>query len=228
MFDRIARPVRPMNRVMTAGLDRAGARSPPRRPASASGASALDACCGTGDLRSRWRAASGRAAQVIGPRLLAAHARARRGSSRPRRRRGAIGWVRGRRDSRCRCRTTRSPPPPSASACATSPTSSAACASSARVVRPGGRVVCLEITSPSRGRWRASTGVWFDRLVPAARPCLRRRGDSAYSYLPASVRRFPPPVELGARYAARRARATSATGCSRAASSPCTSARCRA
>ena len=66
----------------------------------------------------------------------------------------------------------------------------------ARVVRPGGRVVCLEITTPRAPRWAASTGVWFDRLVPASGK-RRRRGDSAYSYLPASVRRFPAADELG-------------------------------
>jgi demethylmenaquinone methyltransferase/2-methoxy-6-polyprenyl-1,4-benzoquinol methylase len=86
----------------------------------------------------------------------------------------------------------------------------------ARVVRPGGRVVVLEITSPTRPPLSLFYRVWFDRAVPvlgalaarllalAAR--LRRGGGAprssaiadAYMYLPNSVRRFPGPVALAA------------------------------
>jgi demethylmenaquinone methyltransferase / 2-methoxy-6-polyprenyl-1,4-benzoquinol methylase len=63
----------------------------------------------------------------------------------------------------------------------------------ARVVRPGGRVVVLEITTPRRPPLSTFFDVWFDHLVPA----LGRVVDSqAYSYLPSSVRRFPGPDEL--------------------------------
>jgi len=66
----------------------------------------------------------------------------------------------------------------------------------ARVVRPGGRVVVLEITTPSRPPLSTFFGLWFDRVVPE----LGRLVDSqAYSYLPSSVRRFPGPEELAAR-----------------------------
>jgi demethylmenaquinone methyltransferase / 2-methoxy-6-polyprenyl-1,4-benzoquinol methylase len=69
-----------------------------------------------------------------------------------------------------------------------------------RVVRPGGRVVVLEITQPSRPPLSTFFGLWFDRLVPAIG---RVAGDSAaYEYLPSSVRRFPGPVELAARMSA--------------------------
>ena len=64
----------------------------------------------------------------------------------------------------------------------------------ARVVRPGGTVVVLEITQPPSGVLRPFYGVWFNRVVPALGRML---DSSAYSYLPASVRRFPPPDELG-------------------------------
>jgi demethylmenaquinone methyltransferase/2-methoxy-6-polyprenyl-1,4-benzoquinol methylase len=69
----------------------------------------------------------------------------------------------------------------------------------ARVVRPGGRVVVLEITTPAR--LRRFYGVWFDRVVPWLGRLLGRDG-AAYSYLPASVRRFPEPPLLAARMAA--------------------------
>jgi demethylmenaquinone methyltransferase/2-methoxy-6-polyprenyl-1,4-benzoquinol methylase len=66
----------------------------------------------------------------------------------------------------------------------------------ARVVRPGGRVVVLEITTPTKPPLSTFLEVWFDRLVPALG---RLAGDpDAYSYLPNSVRRFPPPAELAA------------------------------
>ncbi len=66
----------------------------------------------------------------------------------------------------------------------------------ARVVRPGGRVVVLEITTPQRPPLSWFFGLWFDRLVPALG---RVAGDAdAYTYLPSSVRRFPGPRELGA------------------------------
>jgi demethylmenaquinone methyltransferase/2-methoxy-6-polyprenyl-1,4-benzoquinol methylase len=65
-----------------------------------------------------------------------------------------------------------------------------------RVVRPGGRVVVLEITSPQRPPLSTFFELWFDHAVPALG---RIAGDrQAYSYLPSSVRRFPGPPELAA------------------------------
>jgi demethylmenaquinone methyltransferase/2-methoxy-6-polyprenyl-1,4-benzoquinol methylase len=65
-----------------------------------------------------------------------------------------------------------------------------------RVVRPGGRVVVLEITTPTRPPLSTFLEVWFDRIVPALG---RVAGDpDAYTYLPSSVRRFPPPDGLAA------------------------------
>jgi demethylmenaquinone methyltransferase/2-methoxy-6-polyprenyl-1,4-benzoquinol methylase len=64
----------------------------------------------------------------------------------------------------------------------------------ARVVRPGGRVVILEITTPQRPPLSTFFGLWFDRIVPALG---RVAGDpDAYTYLPNSVKRFPGPAEL--------------------------------
>jgi demethylmenaquinone methyltransferase/2-methoxy-6-polyprenyl-1,4-benzoquinol methylase len=64
----------------------------------------------------------------------------------------------------------------------------------ARVVRPGGRVVVLEITTPRRPPLSLFFELWFDHIVPALG---RVAGDAqAYSYLPSSVRRFPGPQEL--------------------------------
>jgi demethylmenaquinone methyltransferase / 2-methoxy-6-polyprenyl-1,4-benzoquinol methylase len=66
----------------------------------------------------------------------------------------------------------------------------------ARVVRPGGRVVVLEITTPRRPPLSTFYRVWFDRVVPLIG---RLTGETvAYSYLPSSVRRFPAPEGVAA------------------------------
>jgi demethylmenaquinone methyltransferase/2-methoxy-6-polyprenyl-1,4-benzoquinol methylase len=66
-----------------------------------------------------------------------------------------------------------------------------------RVVRPGGRVVVLEITTPTRPPLSTFYRGWFDHVVPALG---RVAGDAdAYSYLPSSVKRWPAPRDLAAR-----------------------------
>jgi demethylmenaquinone methyltransferase/2-methoxy-6-polyprenyl-1,4-benzoquinol methylase len=82
-----------------------------------------------------------------------------------------------------------------------------------RVVRPGGRVVVLEITTPVRPPLSLFYRVWFDRIVPAlglaaggvsavSSRLMRREADptiaAAYTYLPNSVKRFPSPRALAA------------------------------
>ena len=70
----------------------------------------------------------------------------------------------------------------------------------ARVTKPGGRVVVLEITTPQKPPLSWFFRAWFDRAVPALG---RLAGDpDAYTYLPSSVRRFPSPEELAGRMAA--------------------------
>ena len=71
-----------------------------------------------------------------------------------------------------------------------------------RVVRPGGRVVVLEITTPTKPPLSTFFSLWFDRIVP-----LMGRFDEAYTYLPSSVKRFPGPPAL--------AESLVAAGCSR-------------
>jgi demethylmenaquinone methyltransferase/2-methoxy-6-polyprenyl-1,4-benzoquinol methylase len=82
----------------------------------------------------------------------------------------------------------------------------------ARVVRPGGRVVVLEITTPTRAPLSYFYALWFDRIVPAlgrlaSALTARTRGRQgeadttiaqAYTYLPNSVKRWPGPAALAA------------------------------
>jgi demethylmenaquinone methyltransferase/2-methoxy-6-polyprenyl-1,4-benzoquinol methylase len=64
----------------------------------------------------------------------------------------------------------------------------------ARVVRPGGKVVVLDFTTPTKPPLSTFFSIWFDRIVP-----LLGRFDDAYTYLPASVKRFPEPRALAGR-----------------------------
>jgi demethylmenaquinone methyltransferase/2-methoxy-6-polyprenyl-1,4-benzoquinol methylase len=83
----------------------------------------------------------------------------------------------------------------------------------ARVVRPGGRVIVLEITTPTRPPLSHFYALWFDRIVPAlgrltGALAARWRGRDegagegtlahAYTYLPNSVKRWPGPAALAA------------------------------
>ncbi|MGH2855768.1 MAG: class I SAM-dependent methyltransferase, partial [Solirubrobacteraceae bacterium] len=69
----------------------------------------------------------------------------------------------------------------------------------ARVVRPGGRVVVLELATPTRPPLSLFYRLWFDRAVPVLG---RLSADAdAYAYLPESVKRFPPPAALAAEMA---------------------------
>jgi demethylmenaquinone methyltransferase / 2-methoxy-6-polyprenyl-1,4-benzoquinol methylase len=64
-----------------------------------------------------------------------------------------------------------------------------------RVVVPGGRLVVLELTTPRRGPLRALYLLYFARLLPLVGRLVSGH-DTAYAYLPASVRAFPEPDRL--------------------------------
>jgi demethylmenaquinone methyltransferase/2-methoxy-6-polyprenyl-1,4-benzoquinol methylase len=65
----------------------------------------------------------------------------------------------------------------------------------ARVIRPGGRVVILEFTTPQWQPFRSLYLTYFRRILPFIGSRVSKHG-SAYSYLPASVLAFPEPDAL--------------------------------
>ena len=192
MFDRIARVYDRMNSVMTAGhappLARAGRRTSAQ---VGPGSRALDVATGTGDLAV---ALARRGAEVVGPRLLPAMLELARAKA------PGLTFEEGQRAGARPTPDGRSTRSRWDSGRATSPTSTAGLAEMARVARPGGRVVVLEITTPQKPPLSWFFRPWFDTVVPALG---RFAGDpDAYTYLPSSVRRFPGPEELAARMAA--------------------------
>jgi len=188
MFDRIAPVYDLMNRLMTAGLDQRWRRMTVEA-AVRPGDRVLDACCGTGDLAVAVHEAGGRVTGLdFSERMLE---RARRKSS-------SIEWMRG---------DLLELPFEDASFDAATVGFGVrnvddlprALSELRRVLRPDGRLGILEITRP-RGPLAPFYRLWFDGVVPLLGKLLP--GGSAYTYLPASVRRFPGPVELAEMIAA--------------------------
>jgi len=182
MFDRIAPVYDVMNHLMTAGLDRRWRRMTANAVVR-QGDRVLDACCGTGDLALADRAAGGDVTGLdFSERMLE---RARRKSQ-------DVHWVAG---------DVLTLPFADASFDAATvgfgirnvEDLETGLGELARVLEPGGRLGCLEITRP-RGLLRPFFRLWFDGLVPLAGRVLP--GGAAYAYLPASVRRFPGPEDL--------------------------------
>jgi demethylmenaquinone methyltransferase/2-methoxy-6-polyprenyl-1,4-benzoquinol methylase len=182
MFDRIAPVYDGMNRVMTAGLDRRWRRAAAEavvRP----GDKVLDSCCGTGDLAIAAAEAGGKVTGIDFSKPMLERAR---------RKAPELEWVEG--DALAL---------PFADGSFDAATVGFGVRNLSeldrglrelrRVLRPGGRLAILEITRP-RGLLAPFYRLWFDVLIPVAGKVLP--GGSAYTYLPASVRRFPDPQGL--------------------------------
>ena len=192
MFDRVAGRYDALNSLMTAGLHHRWRERAAARTGLGPGDSALDVCCGTGDLALEISNLVSPDGHVVGcdfsePMLdLAREKAAARGAEGVRfewadalelpydgERFDAVTVGFGVRNLADLDRGLRE---------------------MARVLKPGGRAVILEITQPSRPPLSFFYSLWFDRIVPLLGAFSSN--PEAYSYLPESVRSFPDPHKL--------------------------------
>lgn len=192
MFDRIAPRYDLMNRLMTGGLDGRWRRLAAGAADVSLGSKALDVCTGTGDLALELADRVGPTGMVVGvdfAEQMLDRARLKacaKGAPATFEAADALDLPFG--DDTFDAATV-------AFGARNLADLDGGLAEMARVVRPGGRVVVLEITTPQR--LRALHALWFDRLVPRVGGLIG--GDrAAYGYLPASAKRFPTPPDLAA------------------------------
>ena len=192
MFDRVAARYDLLNSLMSAGLHHRWRERAADRAELVPGGSALDVCCGTGDLTLELASRLAPGGSVVGcdfsePMLDLAREKAEARNADGVRfewadalslpydagRFDAVTVGFGLRNFADRDRGLRE---------------------MARVLRPGGRLVVLEFTRPTRPPFSTFYSLWFDRIAPL----LGRISDDpeAYAYLAESVRSFPGPRDL--------------------------------
>jgi demethylmenaquinone methyltransferase/2-methoxy-6-polyprenyl-1,4-benzoquinol methylase len=191
IFDRIAGRYDLMNSVMSAGLHHRWRSRAADLARLGPGDRAIDVCCGTGDLALELKRRVGESGRVVGvdfsPRMLEL------ARDKSRREGVAVAYEQGNAlelahaDQSFDAATV-------GFGVRNLADLGGGIGEMARVVRPGGRVVVLEITTPMRPPLSWFYAVWFDRLVPLLGAVAGDR--DAYSYLPDSVRRFPPARDL--------------------------------
>lgn len=190
MFDAIAPVYDRMNTIMTAGMDGRWRCAAVRAARLSPGDSALDVACGTGKLTAALAAAVGPVGRVVGVDLSTAMLEVAR---------RAFGDV-----VQVEFRAGNALALPFESGTFDAATIAFGLRNLAsfedgfrelaRVVRPGGRVVCLELTMPRpriAGRFYSAV---FGRMAPVMGTAFGRR--DAYSYLPRSLYGFPDADEL--------------------------------
>lgn len=189
MFARIAGRYDLLNRLLSAGIDRRWRRAALDCVGAVDDGFVVDACCGTGDLAVEFARGGARVVGVdFTPQMLArAGPKLKEGD-------GACAFVHG---------DALHLPVASgaADACCVAfglrnvADRHAAMEEMARVVRPGGRLVVLEFSTPP-GRWFGGLyRFYFTRLLPLVGRVVSRH-DDAYRYLPRTVLEWPRPALL--------------------------------
>jgi demethylmenaquinone methyltransferase/2-methoxy-6-polyprenyl-1,4-benzoquinol methylase len=181
MFDTIAPRYDLVNRIMTFGLDRHWRARAVRSLALPAGAVVLDLACGTGDL---CRDLSKRGWRAIGADISL----------------GMLEWARtaaplAQADAACLpFESGRFDGLVSGFALRNFADLTAVLAEAARVMRPGGRIALLDVSTPSNPVLRSGHALYFGHVVPRIGAALSDR--DAYRYLPKSVAYLPAPNRL--------------------------------
>ena len=192
MFDRIAGIYDLMNSAMTVGLHHRWRERAADLAELEAGDSALDVCCGTGDLALELARRTGPEGRVIGSDFSERMLDLAREKATERRTAGvrfewgdalSLPYDEGAFDAVTVGFGVRN-----------LADLERGVAELVRVLTPGGRLVILEITQPRRPPLSIFFSVWFDRAVPLLGTLAGDR--DAYSYLPDSVKSFPPPEGL--------------------------------
>lgn len=192
MFDRVAGRYDALNSVMTAGLHHRWRERAADVAGLHPGDSALDVCCGTGDLALELAARVAPGGSVVGcdfsePMLDLAREKASARSAMGLRFEWAdalsLPYAAGRFDAVTVGFGVRN-----------LADLDRGLGEMARVLKPGGRLVILEITQPTRPPLSTFFSLWFDRIVPLLGALSEE--SEAYAYLPESVRSFPNPRRL--------------------------------
>lgn len=190
MFDRIAGRYELLNAVMTVGLYRLWNRKVVRTTGLRPGDTALDLACGTGSLTRALACAVGPTGSVLGVDFSSEMLRAATARPAPN-----VEYRLGDATNLAGVPSGRFDAATIAYGARNIPDLDGLFAEMNRVLRPGGRAVCLEIASPAGKLAGAFYGLWFDRIVPKVGGIIS--GDAhAYSYLPESVKAFVEPGEL--------------------------------
>src|SRR6476660_2332647 len=193
MFDAIAPRYDLLNHVLSAGMDRGWRDRAVDALSLAPGARVLDLCTGTGDLAitigHRVKGTTVIGVDFAGEMLRLARNKVN-GASLERR----IRLVRG--------DATRIPLPDNSCDAATIAfglrnvaQTAAELAELSRLIRPGGRLAILEFGQPRIPGIRTMYSWYFRYVLPLVGRVVSQHR-SAYSYLPASVGAFPPPLEF--------------------------------
>ncbi len=189
MFDRIVPRYDLVNRLMSFGMDRRW-RALAARLAAGPGDRALDVGTGTGYLARELHHAGASAVVAVdfSARMLAA---------------AAEGVADGEADTDwLRADAQRLPFPDGSFDCVTNAfllrnlsDLTSGLREMARVLKPGGRLVCLDITQPPGGPFGAAYRLYFERVVPLVGGLISSDRE-AYRYLPSSLKGFPDAASL--------------------------------